>query len=168
VAAEAVVDQLPAGTADRDDGHVHGVCADTARQPRPAYLEATDSKPGEPIVMNAQRITTIAAVLALATAPAAFAGTPKGSHGQETDTHGATQISARCGVASTTVFSASQAVFAAPRGSHGQETDRPTGSQPTLRLACISRSATLVAARSTVVKVTPKGSHGQETDQPRR
>jgi hypothetical protein len=118
--------------------------------------------------MNAQRITSIAAVLTLAAAPAAFAGIPRGSHAQETDKHGATQISTRCDVGSATVLTASQAVFAAPRGSHGQETDRPAGSQPILRLACVSRSATVLTVRSAAVKRTPpKGSHGQESDQAR-
>jgi hypothetical protein len=118
--------------------------------------------------MHAQGVTSIAAALALVAAPAAFAGVPRGSHAQETDKRAATQISTRCGAGSAMVLAASQAVFAAPRGSHGQETDRPKGLQPTLRLACISRSRTVLAVRSAAVKATPpKGSHGQETDQPR-
>jgi hypothetical protein len=121
--------------------------------------------------MKAHRITSLAAALAVAAAPAAFgANAPKGSHGQETDKPGAAQISTRCAGSSTTilVLATRSAAFAAPRGSHGQETDQPTGSQITLRLACISRSAAVLAARPTTFKATPpKGSHGQETDQPR-
>jgi hypothetical protein len=119
--------------------------------------------------MKAHRITSLAAALAVAAAPAAFgANAPKGSHGQETDKRWAAKISNRCAGSSTTVLvlATRSAAFAAPRGSHGQETDQPTGSQITLRLACISRSAAVLAARPTTFKATPpKGSHGQETDQ---
>jgi hypothetical protein len=120
--------------------------------------------------MNAQRITSLAAALALAAAPVGLGATvPRGSHGQETDKPGAAQISTHCAGSSTTVFAltARSAAFVAPRGSHGQETDRPTGSHITLRVACVSRSAAVLAAQPKTFKAPPpKGSHGQETDQP--
>jgi hypothetical protein len=118
--------------------------------------------------MNARRITSLAAALALAVAPAAFgANAPRGSHGQETDSSGAAHISIRCAGSSTTVLAARSAASVAPRGSHGQETDQPSGSLITLRLACTSPPAAFLAARPTTFRATLKGSHGQETDHPR-